>query len=424
MENKKFIKLILNDEYINWINIFIEQYGEFDDCYFLHNGREFLSEKDLIFIGYISTLFDQINKYGFKNGITFKNTFCYLLKYNEKFYEIFDSGDCYCCKIGEKDDNVPVIDYNQFKKYYQKNMQVNFDILKERVIDSLESTDLKFIRKELSKLSGPTLFSGVGGSSVVSEFGAKVINAKNGIVSINSEPRDFLYQNNKAFKNVISCSYSGNNYGVELSFENQLKKYLLSNNSFNDSDVTYLKYNTNISKENSFISVGATLIPVSILMDYYLNGQKNLILDCIEESSFEFDLESDIYEIFSGYDTSVASKYLESTMVESGIGIPIVHDKYSYCHGRSTLAINYNNVAIYYNRNTEFDRITLEELKKYYSRIITIDSKFEDQILDDYQMLVQSMYLTKYISYKKEKDLSKVEYSPITKKLYKYNGKI
>ena len=105
MENKKFIKLILNDEYINWINIFIEQYGEFDDYYFLHNGREFLSEKDLIFIGYISTLFDQINKYGFKNGITFKNTFCYLLKYNEKFYEIFDSGDCYCCKIGEKDDN-------------------------------------------------------------------------------------------------------------------------------------------------------------------------------------------------------------------------------------------------------------------------------------------------------------------------------
>ena len=37
----------------------------------------------------------------------------------KKFYEIFYSGDCYCCKIGEKDDNVPVIEYNQFKKYYQ-----------------------------------------------------------------------------------------------------------------------------------------------------------------------------------------------------------------------------------------------------------------------------------------------------------------
>ncbi len=306
----------------------------------------------------------------------------------------------------------------------EKNMKINFEYLKERVVDSLDNTDLEFIRNELSKLNEPTLFSGVGGSSVVSEFGAKVINAKNGIVSVNSESRDFLYRNNVAFRNVVACSYSGNNYGVELSFLKDLEKYLLSNNSFDDKDVTYLKYETTIDKERSFISLGATLIPVSILMDYYLSGQYSLMLDCIEESPFDFDLESDVYEIFSGYDTSTASKYLESTMVESGIGIPIVHDKYSYCHGRSTLGINYNGIAIYYNRNTEFDRMMLEELKKYYSRIITIDSKFEDQILDDYQMLVQSMYLTKYISEKKSKDLSKVEYSPIVKKLYKYKGQI
>ena len=306
----------------------------------------------------------------------------------------------------------------------EKNMKVNFDFLKERVVDSLDNTDLEFIRNELSKLNEPTLFSGVGGSSVVSEFGAKVINAKNGIVSVNSEPRDFLYRNNGAFRNVVACSYSGNNYGVELSFLKDLRKYLLSNNSFDDDNVTYLKYGTTIDKERSFISLGATLIPVSILMNYYLNGQSSLMLDCIEESSFNFDLESDTYEIFSGYDTSTASKYLESTMVESGIGIPIVHDKYSYCHGRSTLGTNYNDTAIYYNRNTEFDRMMLEELKKYYKRIITIDTKFEDQILDDYQMLIQSMYLTKYIAEKKSKDLSKVEYSPIVKKLYRYNGQI
>jgi hypothetical protein len=45
----------------------------------------------------------------------------------------------------------------------------------------------------------------------------------------------------------------------------------------------------------------------------------------------------------------------------------------------------------------------LEELKQYYSRIITIDSRFKDQILDDYQMLIQSMYLTKYIAEKSQK---------------------
>ena len=74
----------------------------------------------------------------------------------------------------------------------EKNMNVNFDFLKERVVDSLDKTDLEFIRDELSKLEKPTLVSGVGGSSVVSEFGAKVINSKNGIVSVNSEPRDFI----------------------------------------------------------------------------------------------------------------------------------------------------------------------------------------------------------------------------------------
>lgn len=306
----------------------------------------------------------------------------------------------------------------------EKSMKTNFEFLKERVVDSLDNTDLDYIRNQLSQLDEPTIFSGVGGSSVVSEFGAKVINVKNGIVSVNSEPRDFLYRNNGAFKNVVACSYSGDNYGVELSFLRKLRKYLLSNNSFDNSDVTYLKYSTTIDKERSFISLGATLIPVSILMSYYLNGKNNPMLDCIEEVSFNLDLDSDIYEIFSGYDTSTASKYLESTMVEAGIGLPIVHDKYSYCHGRSTLGINYKATAIYYNRNTEFDKMMIEELKQYYDEIIIINSKFEDLILDDYQMLIQSMYLTKYIAEKKFKDLSKVEYSPIVKKIYRYNGEI
>lgn len=424
MENKEFIMYILSDEYITWLSNFIEKYNEFDDCYFVHYGKEYLSRKDKEFIYNLKYLFKELNKYSIKTGIINKNTSCYMLRYNEKLYKIYDNSDCYCCCIDKINNTIPIIDYKQFKKYYQKNMQNNFEFLKDRIVDSLSYTDLDYINNELSKLNEPTLFSGVGGSNVVSEFGSKVINIKNNIVSINSEPRNFLYQNNIPFKNVIACSYSGNNYGIELSFRNSLKKYLLSNNSFNDDNVTYLKYNTNIPKENSFISLGATLIPVSILLSYYLNKDNNLILDCIEELPFNFNPTSNIYEIFSGYDTSTASKYLESTMVESGIGIPVVHDKYSYCHGRSTIGYNYNATAIYYNRNTEFDKMMLEELKKYYNLIITIDSKFKDQILDDYQMLIQSMYLSKYIAEKKLIDLSKINYSPIVKKLYKYNKQI
>ena len=110
--------------------------------------------------------------------------------------------------------------------------------------------------------------------------------------------------------------------------------------------------------------------------------------------------------------------------MESGLGIPIVHDKYDYCHGRSTLSINYNNIAIYLNKNTELDKLLLKELKKYYKDIIVLESNYKDDILDDYKMLIEAMYLTKYIGEQKNKDLSIVEHSPITKILYKYKGQV
>ena len=305
----------------------------------------------------------------------------------------------------------------------EKNMKINFEYLKRRVEDALEKTDLEFIRSCLLKIKDASIVSGVGGSSVVSEFGSKVLNQKNGIISINCEPRDFLYQGVSGFKNVISCSYSGNNYGVDLSFDNDLKKYLLSNNPSTSEDVVNLQYQTTIDKERSFISLGATLIPVSILMDYYLEGEDNKLLDLILEKDFSFE-PSHVYEIFSGYDTSTAAKYLESTLVESGIGIPIVHDKYSYCHGRSTLSTVQQSNAIYFNRGTEFDKMMVEELKQYYQEVIVINSKSRDQVIDDFQMLVQAMYLTKYLAEKQSKDLSKVEYLPVNKKLYKYSVQI
>ena len=305
----------------------------------------------------------------------------------------------------------------------EKNMKINFEYLKRRVEDALEKTDLEFIRSELLKIKDASIVSGVGGSSVVSEFGSKVLNQKNSIISINCEPRDFLYQGVSGFKNVISCSYSGNNYGVDLSFDNDLKKYLLSNNPSSSEDVVNLQYQTTIDKERSFISLGATLIPVSILMDYYLEGEDNKLLDLILEKDFSFE-PNHVYEIFSGYDTRTAAKYLESTLVESGIGIPIVHDKYSYCHGRSTLSTVQQSNAIYFNRGTEFDKMMVEELKQYYQEVIVINSKSRDQVIDDFQMLVQAMYLTKYLAEKQSKDLSKVEYSPVNKKLYKYSGQI
>ena len=306
----------------------------------------------------------------------------------------------------------------------EKNMQINFEYLDKRVLDSLERTDLGKIRYELSKLNEPTILSGVGGSSVVSEFGSRVISKTNQVIATNSEPRDLVYKTTSGYKNIIACSYSGNNYGVQIAFDNTLKKYLLSNNRYDDNEVTYLQYLTTIDKERSFISLGATLIPVTIFLDYYLKGDNKVIKELLHSTQFDFDTSCDAYEIFSGYDTSTTSKYLESTITEAGIGIPLVHDKYSYCHGRSTVSINYTNIAIYLNRNTELDKLLLQELPRYYKTVLVLESSQQDPILADYDMLIQAMYLTKYIAEQQSKDLSKVEYSPLCKKLYTYNGSL
>lgn len=303
----------------------------------------------------------------------------------------------------------------------EKNMQINFEYLERRVIDALENTDLDKVRYELKRINSPILVTGVGGSNVVSEFTSKVLREKNGIIAVNNEPRNLIYNSLKGFDNVLACSYSGNNYGVDLAFRNNLKKYLLSNNSFDDSSVTYLQYKTTIPEEKSFISLAATLIPISVMFNYYNDGKTDSV---INEREFNFDSSCDVFEIFSGIDTSTTSTYLESTLMESGIGTPIVHDKYGYCHGRSTLSINHNNIAIYLNRNTELDKLLLEELKLYYKNIIVLESQEKDQIKADYDMLIQSMYLTKYLAEEQQKDLSAVQYNPIVKKLYKYKGNL
>lgn len=414
MKEKEFSKMLLSDEYILWLKDFMDKYPDIDDIYFVHNNR--LSKEDEEKIDYLRYLFVELNKYTVKNNLDNQSIFCYYLKFEDNIYEIEYNGEGYSCTRIDK-QNVNSIDYKDLKKQYGKQMKINFDFLSERILDALRNTDLEKIRYELKRIDAPTLVSGVGGSSVVSEFTKKVLGKKNGIITQNVEPRDFVYESFPGFQNVISCSYSGNNYGVDLSFANDKKHYLLSNNSFSNPEVTYLHYQTTLPEENSFISLGATLIPISIIMDYYQEGKK---FD-IEEESFDFDPTCDCFEIFSGIDTSTTSKYLESTMTESGIGLPIVHDKYSYCHGRSTISTNYNNIAIYLNRNTELDKLLLKELPRYYKDIIVLESKEKDPILDDYQMLIQAMYLTRYIADKKQKDLSKVDYNPICKKLYKYN---
>lgn len=418
---KTFSDLIIDNSYFKWIERVLEEEEILDDVFYYHNGVT--SEEEKFYLKNLRNLFKKLYDYSVKynKNHNFENAFKYYVKYNDSYYEIGNDGECTYVEKSIPIGDFLVVVYEDFRKYCKKNMVENFENLKDSISYSLSNSDLEKINYELKKIDKPTLVSGVGGSSVVSEYGAKILSDKNNIIARNTEPRDFMYMNTKPYKNVVSCSYSGKNYGVDLAFLNNLKHYLLASKESNREDVTSLTYNLN-HKETSFISLSATLIPCSILLNYYLDNKNGEIIDSINNYHFNFDCNCDCYEIFSGFDTSVLSTYLDSTMTEAGIGIPVVHDKYSYCHGRSTLSIVKNNIAIYFNCGKELDKLYLEELPKYYKDVIVIDTK--DNLLDEYKALVKCIHLTKYIAEKQSKDLSGVDYSPIVKKLYYYNKEL
>ena len=299
-------------------------------------------------------------------------------------------------------------------------MQENFDILSDRVLDALNKTNLEETRSILSSIKTPTIVSGVGGSKVVAVFTSKILASKNKIISTCLEPRDLLHTSVTGYDNVLSCSYSGTNFGVQTSFQNELNKYLLS--STRVPNITNITYETSLPKEKSFISLAATLIPMTIMLDYYLDGS-DIVPELLNQDTPIIETHP-VYEIASGIDTSTAHTYLESTMVEAGLAIPIIHDKYSYCHGRSTTSYHNNHSLIYFDKDTELDRLMLEELKEYYNKIVILKSIYNDPIIDDYYLTVRSILLTKSLAEQTDKDLSKVEYSPVVKKLYKYNGEM
>lgn len=304
-------------------------------------------------------------------------------------------------------------------------MEENFKLLFDRIIDTLETTDLIKIKKQLENIKDNTVFIGSGGSKVVATFASKILNGSN----VKSS-RDLNYMGLNNIDNIMIFSYSGIGYTIENLLKNNKKIYLFTNGNREYENVENIKYNSSLKSEHSFISLASTLMPMTILYNYYKNLEINcfkLILKDMFEKSKNINIKSNnIYEILTGYDTLTASSYLESTMVESGIAVPIIHDKYDYCHGRTTTSYKSHNGLIYYENTKELDKLLLENLSKYYSEIVKIEKYYSDDFIidNDYYATVKSMYLTKKLAENKQIDLSKIEYSPLVKKLYYFKGEM
>lgn len=306
-------------------------------------------------------------------------------------------------------------------------MVYNFELMKKRIMDTLALTD---VNKYLNKIKGSTIFVGSGGSKVVASYASLVFNLKNNCCTCVGEPRDVLYENIRGYKNIFVCSYSGDNHGVDCLANLKLNKYLFTYGDVDKDGYKKVKCNSSISKEKSFISLAATLMPMSVLLEYYLGKNcDSLVEEMIDNASKMSFKVSNInlpFDVISGKDTLTSEIYLDSTFVESGLGSLVRHSKYDFCHGRTTLAFHSDRNLIYLVANDkELDTLLLDKLSYMYKDIIVLRSSYNDLVIDNYYLTMQALFLTKYLAERKDIDLSIVDYNKeLCKVLYKYKGKM
>lgn len=298
------------------------------------------------------------------------------------------------------------------------DMHKNFETLKERLSIAIKDTNLDAMFKTLSSIKEPTLVTGVGGSSIVATYLAKVLREKNNIIATFAYPRDIEYMNLSGYKNIISVSYSGGNIGVDASFNNNLNKYLFTGHAReNVNNIVY-----SMPEELSYVSIAATIIPLSLITLYYKNDIN--IVNEIVDKTISTTSNNKEYEVMYGYETNTAATLLESSIIESGMASIVLHEKYNYAHGRMNTTKNSNSDLIFFKANNEYDDLLLEKLPELYKNIIVIDKYYEDDIVNDYCSCVLGLKLCEAIADNKHCSISDPGELPLNDVFYLYKGKL
>ncbi|MBQ2656971.1 MAG: hypothetical protein IJF87_00180 [Erysipelotrichaceae bacterium] len=293
-----------------------------------------------------------------------------------------------------------------------------FRTLNEKVEKAIEDSDLETLFKKLDEIEGPTLVCGVGGSSVVATYLAKVLREKKHIITDFISPRDLFYMDLAPYRNVIAVSYSGNNIGAEAIFHTDLNKYLFTGHP--REDVNNLVYQ--MPKEMSYVSISATLVPLSLLFLYYCNDHD--LLKEILDKEISSASNNNVYEVMSGYETQTAAVILESSFTESGMASCIVHDKYNFCHGRINHSRRTDSDLIFFKGNNELDEMLEENLPNHFKKIITIEKEYVDDVINDFYSALISMKLIRDIAQNKHKDISDMNELADNDVFYLFNGKM
>lgn len=282
--------------------------------------------------------------------------------------------------------------------------------LEKDITESLEQTNLNEIFEKLNQIKSPIICSGVGGSMPCAVFASKIFQEKN-YISYTLELLEILQNPNQKLP-ILLFSHSGKNYGIKKVIKNKENTYLMTTRKSKiDKEIT-LKYQEN-KKEKSFISIKSTLISMSILLMYTKRELKF-------PKQIRYNIpEFQTIEILKDANTKTAATYLESTFIEANIAPVIVHDKYSFCHGRTTSTYYQDNLIIYLiSKKTTLDENLLNALQKYQKKIIILDVNEQDPVLADFELTIQGLTLLIQIAEQKKIDLCNINYAPFASELY------
>ena len=246
---------------------------------------------------------------------------------------------------------------------------------------------------------------------------------------------------------MIAISASGSTNGLEealTSFKG--KKYLICEKE-KDTDYEVISWGNKLyEREKSFISLATSLGPITLLLDSTtslnlvigsneikrINDKiKELLIrsaDKIDRLQFDFK-DISLVQIMSGYETKTSSSVLESNLAEVGLSAPVIHDKGSYCHGRSNLLFRHPNSRMIYltHELKDLDNLLINSINDEYSNLIVFNTADLDENIywKEYYLTLQMYFLSKKIAEDKNIDLTMPEYNPrLVNKMYNFKGEM
>lgn len=338
------------------------------------------------------------------------------------------------------------------KHEHTESSQKNFSELEERILNLNNHllNKANYFRKMLYQLAidnKPTLIVATGGSKIVAYY-LQLIIEKLEIICEVIEPRDYFYKiNRNQFSNLIAISASGNTNGMKEILEDfSGNKFLITENNHKRNYSVISWSNKKYETEKSFISLVSSLGPITLMLEATASLNTDIsssevqkindkVKQLLNKSREKIDsLSSDfknvsLIQIMSGYETKTSSCVLESNLLEIGLASTVIHDKGSFCHGRSNLLFQYpdSHVIYLYHQRKELDNILIELINQEYSNLSIFDTEDinEDYFWKEYYLILQMYFLSKKIADDKKIDLTQPEYNPkMIKTLYNFRGEM